>query len=218
MKSLFPENILERIRRTGVIAVLILDDVDSAVPLARALMDGGVDAVELTLRTPVALDCVREVRRHVPEMLVGVGTVLNPVQVDQVMAAGAAFGVAPGLNLKVVHRATELGLPFAPGIMTPSDIENAIQAGCRELKFFPAEPSGGLKMLGSIRAPFAHLGVQFIPLGGVTASNMLEYLNDPGVLAVGGSWLAKPELIRSANWQSITQQAAEACRIAARRV
>jgi 2-dehydro-3-deoxyphosphogluconate aldolase/(4S)-4-hydroxy-2-oxoglutarate aldolase len=215
MKSLFPDGLLQRIRTTGVVAVLIIEDREAAVPLAKALLDGRVDAIELTLRTPVALDCLRDIRQHVPEILVGAGTVLNPSQVDQIVAAGASFGVAPGTNPAVIRRATELGLPFAPGVMTPTDIETAIQAGCREMKFFPAEHTGGLSMLGSIRAPFAHLGVQFIPLGGVTAANMGEYLNDPGVLAVGGSWLAKPDLIRSKNWTAIRNTAMEASQIAA---
>jgi 2-dehydro-3-deoxyphosphogluconate aldolase/(4S)-4-hydroxy-2-oxoglutarate aldolase len=213
MNSLFSDSKLARIRTAGVIAVLILDDVDSAVPLAQALLKGGVDAIELTLRTPVALDCLKAIRQAVPEMMTGVGTVLNPAQVDQIVAAGADFGVAPGVNPRVVRRALELGLPFAPGIMTPTDIETAVELGCREMKFFPAEHTGGLKMLASIRAPFAHLGVQFIPLGGVTAANMREYLTDPGVLAVGGSWLAKPDQIRSRSWDAITAQAAEARQI-----
>ena len=217
MKSLFPDGLLQRIRTTGVVAVLIIEDRESAVPLAKALLDGGVDAIELTLRTPVALDCLRDIRQHIPEILIGVGTVLNPSQVDQIVAAGASFGVAPGTNPAVIRRATELGLPFAPGVMTPTDIEAALQAGCREMKFFPAEHTGGLSMLGSIRAPFAHLGVQFIPLGGVTAANMGAYLNDAGVLAVGGSWLAKPDLIRSKNWTAIRNTAMEASQIAARR-
>ena len=212
MNSLFPEDVLQRMQHSGVIAVLILDSLELAVPVAKALMDGGVDAMELTLRTPIALECLQAVRRAVPEMLAGVGTVVRPDQVDQIIDAGAAFGVSPGLNPRVVHRAIAKQLPFAPGVMTPTDVELAVELGCRELKFFPAEPSGGLKMLNSIRAPFAHLGVSFIPLGGINQDNLTEYLQNPGVQAVGGSWLASPEHLKTHNWSAITEQAANARR------
>jgi 2-dehydro-3-deoxyphosphogluconate aldolase/(4S)-4-hydroxy-2-oxoglutarate aldolase len=207
MKSLFSDDVLSRIRHAGVMAVLVLDDVRQAVPAARALLAGGVDVMELTLRTPVALSCLHEIRRHVPGMMAGVGTVLKPEQVDLIVDAGAAFGVAPGVNPRVIRRAIERGLPFAPGVMTPSDIETAVELGCRELKFFPAEPAGGLKMLNSLRAPFAHLGVQFIPLGGLTTANLADYLNNPGVLAAGGSWLATARQITDGDWNGITETA-----------
>lgn len=210
MDSLFADAALARIRHAGVIAVLVLDNVRRAVPVARALLEGGVDVMELTLRTPVALDCLREIRHHVPGMLAGVGTILTPEQVDQVVDADAAFGVAPGTNPRVIRRAIERGLPFAPGVMTPTDVESAIELGCRELKFFPAEPSGGLRMLNSLRAPFAHLGVQFIPLGGLSTANLSAYLEDPGVLAVGGSWLANSAQIAAEDWTGITATARQA--------
>ncbi len=210
MNSLFSDEILSRICNTGVVAVLVLDDVRHAVPVANALLEGGVDVMELTLRTPVALDCLAKIRSEVPNMLAGVGTVIRVEQVDQIVAAGAAFGVAPGVNRAVVQRATQALLPFAPGVMTPSDIEAAVELGCRELKFFPAEPSGGLKMLQSLRAPFAHLGVRFLPLGGLTTGNMGQYLTDPGVFAVGGSWIAKSEQIAAADWAGISENARQA--------
>ncbi len=210
MESQFPADVLSRLKNSGVIAVLILKDAAQAVPLAKALLAGGVDAMELTLRTDAAMDALKEIREHVPEMLAGIGTVLTTQQVDEVAAAGAQFAVSPGLNPEVVKHARNIGLPFAPGVMTPSDIESAIQLGCRELKFFPAEPSGGLKMLNSIRAPYAHLGVQFIPLGGVNAQNMESWLTNPGVSAVGGSWLTPADAIESGNWDEITQRATEA--------
>ena len=137
MDSLFPEAMLQRIENCGVIAVLVIDEPENAVPLARALLACGIDAMELTLRTPGAVEALRIVRQQVPEMLAGVGTILRPEQVEEVVDAGAAFGVAPGLNLKVVERAKQLGLPFAPGIVTPSELELAVEIGCRELKFFP---------------------------------------------------------------------------------
>ena len=213
MKSLFPDNVLLRIRKTGVIAVLIVDNPGRAVKLARALLAGGVDIMELTLRTSAAIDCLKAVTSEVPEMMAGAGTIIFPEQVDQVVAAGAAFGVAPGTNPVVIRRAIDKGLPFAPGIMTPTDIDTAVQWGCRELKFFPSEPSGGLNMLSSIKAPYAHLGLQYIPLGGVTTGNLQSYLNDPDVLAVGGSWLAKKDVIDAEKWDVITAAALEATTI-----
>jgi len=210
LESQFPSEMLQRIERTGVISVLIIDDVAHAVPLARALLAGGVDAMELTLRTDAAIDSLKQIREHVPEMLAGIGTVLTVEQVDQVVEAGGHFAVSPGLNPDVVERAQELNLPFAPGVMTPSEIEVALELDCRELKFFPAEPSGGQKMLDSIRAPYAHLGIRFIPLGGVNAGNMESWLRNPGVLAVGGSWLTPRDVIDAEDWDEVTRRAAEA--------
>jgi len=210
LESQFPSEMSQRIERTGVISVLIIDDVAHAVPLAKALLAGGVDAMELTLRTDAAIDSLKQIREHVPEMLAGIGTVLTIDQVDQVVAAGAHFAVSPGLNPDVVERAQELNLPFAPGVMTPSEIEVALKLDCRELKFFPAEPSGGQKMLDSIRAPYAHLGIRFIPLGGVNAGNMESWLRNPGVLAVGGSWLTPKDVIKAKDWGEVTRLATEA--------
>lgn len=199
--------------RTGVIAVLMIDDAADAVPVARALLAGGVDCIELTLRTPVAMESLHRIRAEVPDMIVGVGTILNVTQVNEVKAAGAAFGVAPGMNPRVVVEALRVGLPFAPGICTPTDIELAIEQGCRLLKFFPSEPSGGLAYLRTIAAPFAHLGVKYIPLGGVGAANAGQYLKEPSVHALGGSWLAPRDLIQRKDWNAITANAAEAAGI-----
>lgn len=214
MKSLFSDNALSRLRKTGVIAVLVVDNPQRAVKLARALLAGGVDIMELTLRTSAALDCLKAVTSEVPEMMAGAGTVIFPEQVDQVLAAGAAFGVSPGTNANVIRHAINKGLPFAPGVMTPTDVDVAVQCGCRELKFFPAELAGGLKMLDSIKAPYAHLGLKYIPLGGVTTQNLPSYLKDPDIIAVGGSWLAKKDMIDSERWDEITAAAREARTIA----
>lgn len=208
MSSLaFPQSLHSQLHRTGVIAVLMLDDLFSAVPVAEALLKGGVDCIELTLRTPVAMQALHQIRKEVPEMQVGVGTILTLDQVNEVKEAGASFGVAPGMNPRVVAEARRIGLPFAPGVCTPTDIELAIEQGCRLLKFFPSEPSGGLPYLRTIAAPFAHLGVKYIPLGGVGAKNAEEYLNEPSVLALGGSWLAPRELIQKQDWKAITENA-----------
>jgi 2-dehydro-3-deoxyphosphogluconate aldolase/(4S)-4-hydroxy-2-oxoglutarate aldolase len=158
--------VFEKLQKSAIIAVLILDRVEDGVPLAEALLAGGVDAMELTLRTPAAIGALKEITAKVPEMLAGIGTILTTDQVKEVADAGAAFGVAPGMNPRIVEAALAAGLPFAPGICTPSDIERALEFERKFLKFFPAEPSGGLKYLESIAAPYAHLGVKYIPLGG----------------------------------------------------
>ncbi|MCX6960752.1 MAG: bifunctional 4-hydroxy-2-oxoglutarate aldolase/2-dehydro-3-deoxy-phosphogluconate aldolase [Verrucomicrobia bacterium] len=209
-------DIQSHLKGTGVFAVLVIDDAADAVPLARALLDGGVDCIELTLRTDAAMESLRRIRAEVPEMLVGAGTVLTPKQVNEVKEAGSAFGVAPGMNPRVVAEARRVGLPFAPGVCTPTDIELAIEQGCQLLKLFPSEPSGGLAYLRSIAAPFLHLGIQIIPLGGVSAANAEAYLREPLVLALGGSWLAPHELIQRKDWNSITANAREVSAIVKR--
>ena len=210
MKSQFPDETLARIERCGVVAVLVIDDADDAVPLAKALLDGGVNVMELTLRTAAALDALKNVCRHVPEMLAGIGTILRTEQIQQVSDAGAAFGVAPGLNGHIVRHAQQVGLPFAPGVVTPSDIELAVELGCRELKFFPAQPSGGMQYLTSMAAPYNHLELRYIPLGGINVNNMLDYLAKDIVPAVGGSWIATRSLIAEKNWLAITENASAA--------
>ena len=201
---MIPESLSARITTTGIVAVLMIDREEDGVPLANALLAGGVDVIELTLRTPAALGALRRIREEVPEMLVGAGTVLSPAQVLAVKAAGAAFAVSPGMNPRVLHAAADAGLPFAPGVATPTDVEQALECGCRLLKFFPAEASGGLAYLKAMSAPYLHMGVQFIPLGGVSEKNMASYLSDPLIAAIGGSWLAPREAIHEARWQDIT--------------
>ncbi|MGI9240759.1 MAG: bifunctional 4-hydroxy-2-oxoglutarate aldolase/2-dehydro-3-deoxy-phosphogluconate aldolase [Verrucomicrobiales bacterium] len=205
MKSDLP--VAERICQRGVVAVLMIDRVEDAVPVARALLDGGVDVMELTLRTDAAMDSLRAVKAEVPEMLAGVGTILTPAQAKDVYEAGADFGVAPGVNPRVVEAAQGLGLPFAPGIMTPSDIEAAVELDCQILKFFPASSSGGLKHLNNIAAPYQHLGLRYIPLGGINQSNMGDYLSSQLIAAIGGSWLASKGLIAAQDWDGITENA-----------
>jgi len=210
---MFNENLLTKLHRTGVIAVLVIDKPDDAVPVAKALLAGGVNCMELTLRTPAAMEALRRVRAEVPDMIAGVGTILTPQQVQEVAAAGAAFGVAPGMNLRVVLEAKRVGLSFAPGVCTPSDIEQALECGCRLLKFFPAELQGGLAYLKSIAAPYAHLNVRFIPLGGIDASNAASYLGEPIIQALGGSWLAPRDLIQKRDWPAITERARQVSEI-----
>ncbi len=197
----------EEIEKAAVVAVLVVDEVDAAAPLARALLDGGITAMELTLRTPAAVDALKAIRGEVPEMLAGVGTILTPEQVVLAFEADAAFGVAPGQNPRVLRAAQEAGLPFAPGIATPSELELAIEMGCHHVKFFPAEAQGGLGYLRSMMAPYKHLGIRTIPLGGLKLDNFETYLADENVLAIGGSWIAPRPLIQTHDWPAIKHNA-----------
>lgn len=210
MNPFFPASLLDRTRQSKVIAVVVIDDADNAIPLARALQNGGVTAIELTLRTPTAFESLRRIRGEFPEMMTGLGTVLSTAQVKQACEAGAAFAVAPGFNSKIVNAARDAGLAFAPGITTPSDIEAAAELGCNLLKFFPAEPSGGIGYLNAISAPYAHLGLEYIPLGGLDENNFTRYLALKNVPAVGGSWIAPRDLIQKQDWATITANAVRA--------
>jgi 2-dehydro-3-deoxyphosphogluconate aldolase/(4S)-4-hydroxy-2-oxoglutarate aldolase len=207
-RAMTPE-LIKKIDEAGIIAVLIIDDVKHAVPLVRALLAGGIDAIELTLRTPAALESAKAIKKEVPEMSLGFGTVLTVDQVKAVIDVGADFAVSPGCNPKIIREAQKQGLSFAPGIMTPTDIEMALEEGCRILKYFPAETSGGMAHLTSITAPYQYLGLKFIPLGGCNINNARSYLESDLITAIGGTWLAKRPLIQSENWDAITNNAKE---------
>jgi 2-dehydro-3-deoxyphosphogluconate aldolase/(4S)-4-hydroxy-2-oxoglutarate aldolase len=208
-ENMFPEELILKLAKSGVVAGFSIDKPEQAVPVAKALLAGGIDAIELTFRTPAALDAVKAIAAEVPEVLLGVGTILTPEQVLQVKTAGAHFAVAPGMNPRVIQAAREAGLPFAPGICTPSDLEAAIELGCRFVKFFPAEASGGLTYLKSMAAPYKHLGIKYFPLGGINADNMIDYLKEEMVPTVGGSWIVKNDLVENKDWDGITARAAE---------
>lgn len=210
MSPAFDPTLAATVEKAGIVAVLVIDDANDAVPLALALLAGGVNVMELTLRTPAALDALREIKANVPEMLAGVGTILTTEQVDSVVAAGASFGVAPGCNPRILAAARAAGLSFAPGVSTATDIEIAVENGCKVLKLFPSEPLGGLAYLKAVAAPYAHLGLKYVPLGGVNAKNMAAYLSEPLIAALGGSWLAPRDLVKAGNWDAITALAAEA--------
>lgn len=211
MSEIFPKELQAKIERAGVLAVLVIDEVEHAVPVTEALLRGGIDSVELTLRTDAALGAVKAIKETVPAMTVGCGTVLTVKQVEEVREAGADFGVSPGLNPRTLERASEVGLPFAPGVATAGEIELALELGCRLLKFFPCETSGGLKHLKVLAAPFRHLGVKFVPLGGVNLGNLPAYLKDRELIAaVGGSWLAPRDLIAVEDREAIEVSAREA--------
>ncbi|MEJ6601841.1 MAG: bifunctional 4-hydroxy-2-oxoglutarate aldolase/2-dehydro-3-deoxy-phosphogluconate aldolase [Opitutaceae bacterium] len=213
--NMFTASIMQRLEAAKVVAGFSIDRVEDAVPLAKALLAGGISVVELTLRTEAGMAAIKEISVGVPDMLLGVGTILTPDQARQVKVNGADFGVSPGLNRNVIEAAQQAGLPFAPGIATPSELEAAIECGCRFVKFFPAEAAGGIPYLKSISAPYAHLGVKFFPLGGLNANNMVNYLLEKNVPAIGGSWIVKPDLVAQKAWDQITARAAEVCQIAA---
>ena len=200
-----------KILESKLIAVLVVNDVDEGLRVAESLLRGGVDIMELTLRTPAAVDALKSIRKEFPEMTAGIGTILRKEQVDEVIEAEADFGVSPGTNPRILEYAREKGLPFGPGIMTPTDIDIAlVEHDCHLLKFFPAGSSGGLAHLKNISAPYQHLGVKFIPLGGVTPKNLTEYIDSELIAAVGGSWIAPKPLIADKSWSAIEQNAREA--------
>ena len=213
---MFGRELLTTLERERIIAVVTIDRADDALPLADALLAGGVHAIELTLRTDAALEALSSIVSHRTEIVAGVGTVLRPDQCETVYEMGATFGVTPGLNPEVVKSARSQGLQFAPGIATPSELERAVSLGCNVLKFFPSEPQGGLKYLTSMNTPYAHLGLKFIPLGGVNESNLAEYLSADMVLAVGGSWIANRNLIQQGAWDEIRNNSLRARQIVKR--
>jgi 2-dehydro-3-deoxyphosphogluconate aldolase/(4S)-4-hydroxy-2-oxoglutarate aldolase len=185
--------VLERFATMRLIPMIVIDDPDDAVPLARALSDGGLRCAEVTLRTPRAMEALRRIATEVPDMLIGAGTVLSPGQAAEARAAGARFVVAPGFNAGMVEFCQSVDLPVFPGVCTPTEIELALGAGLSVVKFFPAEPVGGLAFLKAVAAPYTM--VSFIPTGGIGPSNLASYLTFPRVVACGGSWIAPSDLI-----------------------
>jgi 2-dehydro-3-deoxyphosphogluconate aldolase/(4S)-4-hydroxy-2-oxoglutarate aldolase len=214
MTLTMPKDVQDKIAQEGIIAVLEMEDEKNAVPTAKALLDGGITIIELALRTPASIPSIALIAKEVPQVYIGIGTIIEPGQAAKVKAEnGVRFGVSPGLNPEIVLEAIETKLPFAPGIATPSELELAISLGCHVVKFFPAEGMGGLSYLKSISVPYNHLGIKYIPLGGVTVDNLPDYAKFNPVLAVGGSWIANKELIKAKNWKEITKRAAEAKKI-----
>lgn len=204
----FDADLARQIAACGSIAVLVIEDPEQAVPVARALYEGGVTAIELTFRTAGAADALRRMAREFPELAIGAGTILTPAQAALAKEAGAKFVVAPGLNPAVAKECAALGVSYAPGVMTPSEIEQAIALGCNILKFFPAGVLGGLKTLTTMAAPYKHLGLRYIPLGGITPETTAEYLKSPLIAACGGSWIAPGKLIAVHDYAGIRANAA----------
>jgi 2-dehydro-3-deoxyphosphogluconate aldolase/(4S)-4-hydroxy-2-oxoglutarate aldolase len=195
-------NISEVMRVGPVIPVIVIEHLAQAVPLARALIAGGVCVLEVTLRTPVALAAVRAIVDEVPEAIVGVGTLTRPEDMTEASEAGARFGVSPGLTPLLIEAARNAGLPVLPGVMTPSEIIAARLAGFRKLKLFPAQQAGGVGMLKALAGPFPD--VTFCPTRGITAETTPEFLALPNVACVGGSWLTPQAALAAADWEAIT--------------
>ena len=193
-----------------VIPVIVIDDVADAKPLANALLEGGLNIIEVTFRTAAAAGAIEAIANDFPEMLVGAGTVVTPEQAKIAIESGSKFGLAPGTDPETITYFKERNVPFIPGIMTPSDIQTAIKAGCEHLKFFPAGAAGGPKLLKAMAAPYTNLGIKFCPTGGVSLDNMNDYLSMPEVFAIGGSWLATKAQIAAKDWGKITTQVKDA--------
>ncbi|QPG06861.1 bifunctional 4-hydroxy-2-oxoglutarate aldolase/2-dehydro-3-deoxy-phosphogluconate aldolase [Salinimonas marina] len=191
-----------------VVPVLVINDVEQAVPLAKALMAGGIKVLEVTLRTPVALDVIRRIATEVPDALIGAGTVTNAQQLKDVVEAGAKFAISPGMTAELLQAGKECEIPLIPGISSTSDLMKAKDAGYTHMKFFPAEASGGVKAIKSISGPFPD--VTFCPTGGISLTNYKDYLSLKNVACVGGSWVAPDDAINNGDWDQITKLAQEA--------
>lgn len=196
--------VLEQLKKIRLVPVVVIDDAADAVPLARALRAGGLPVAEVTFRTAAAPEAIRTIVREFPDFVVGAGTVTRREELEAARAAGAVFGVAPGMNPKIVAHAVAARWPFFPGVATPSEVEQALDLGCQVLKFFPASQCGGTAMLSTLAGVYSHRKVSFIPTGGINEKNFTEYLATKGVLAIGGSWMVAGALIKAKDWNQIT--------------
>ncbi|MGW9229481.1 2-dehydro-3-deoxy-phosphogluconate aldolase [Pseudorhizobium sp. NPDC055634] len=207
------ENLLAILKAQPVVPVLIVDDAKSAVPLARALVAGGLKAIEITMRTPVALDAIRAVAAEVEGANVGAGTILNSRDWDAAVAAGSTFIVSPGVTRGILDAARGSDVPILPGAATASEVMTLREEGLEVMKFFPAEQAGGAAYLKALSSPLA--GTLFCPTGGISLKNARDYLSLPNVVCVGGSWVAPKELVASGDWDGITRLASEAAALKA---
>lgn len=199
---------LEPLHNLGIVPVVTIHDAAQAVPLAEALIRGGLPCAEITFRTAAAPQAIAAIAKACPDMLVGAGTVLTPKQADDAIQAGAGFLVSPGLNPEVVRHCVEKGYPILPGTATPSEVEQARGFGLRTVKFFPAEAAGGLPMIKAMSAPYTDM--KFMPTGGISPANVAKYLACPAVFACGGSWMVPVDLIRAGRFDAIEQLTREA--------
>lgn len=206
--TLASPHIRDILAASPVMPVIVLDRVEDAAPLARALVTGGIRVLEVTMRSPAALESVRAIRHQVPEAIVGVGTIVTVADFDAAVAAGAAFGVSPGSSDHLLAHVAQQQLPFLPGCMTPSDLMRAMEAGFDAVKLFPAKQAGGVEMLKALGGPFPRIA--FCPTGGIDALSAPDYLRLPNVACVGGSWLAPANLVNSGDWEAIRLRAVAA--------
>lgn len=194
---------IDKIRQKRIVPVAAIDTLDNGLKLCETLMEGGLPVIEVTFRTAAAESIIKAAAKEFPEMLLGAGTILNTTDLQRAIDAGASFAVSPGTNPNVVSAALAQNFALCPGVCTPTDVETALELGCRALKFFPAEAAGGVKMLKSLIGPYGHLGISFCPTGGINSDNMLDYLALEQVFAVGGSWMVAKSLL--GNWDKIRE-------------
>ncbi|GHQ27670.1 ketohydroxyglutarate aldolase [Helicobacter pylori] len=197
------DKIIEVLQISPIVPVVVIENIKDAVPLAQSLLEGGIQIIEVTLRSSCALEAIELIAKNVPKMRVGVGTILNPTQLEQAQNRGAEFLISPGLTIKLLEYAKKKDMPLIPGVSSSSEVMQALELGYNALKFFPAEYCGGVKLLNAFNGPFK--GVKFCPTGGISADNMHSYLNLENVLCVGGSWLTPKNLIQNKEWDKITE-------------
>ncbi len=197
------DKIIEVLQISPIVPVVVIENIKDAVPLAQSLIEGGIQIIEVTLRSSCALEAIELIAKNVPKMCVGAGTILNPTQLEQAQNRGAEFLISPGLTIKLLEHAKKKDMPLIPGVSSSSEVMQALELGYSALKFFPAEYCGGVKLLNAFNGPFK--GVKFCPTGGISADNMHSYLNLENVLCVGGSWLTPKNLIQNKEWDKITE-------------
>lgn len=205
------KDITERFEKLGVVPVVVLEDAKDAVPLATALVEGGLPCAEVTFRTEAAEESIRLMTEQFPEMLVGAGTVLTVEQVDAAVRTGAKFIVSPGFDVEIVDYCLKNEIPVFPGCISPSEVAQAVKRGLKVVKFFPAEPAGGISMIKAMAAPYT--GLKFMPTGGINAKNLGEYLSCDKIVCCGGSWMVKGELVKTGEFNKIRQLTEEARRL-----
>jgi 2-dehydro-3-deoxyphosphogluconate aldolase/(4S)-4-hydroxy-2-oxoglutarate aldolase len=212
-KAMEQNKLFTTLEQFGVIPVIAIESQELSLPLADALINGGLPVAEITFRTKAAGEVIKMLKKERPQLLLGAGTILSIENLIQAKEYGAEFGVAPGLNPDIVQKAQEIGLPFCPGVVTPTEIEKSLALGITVMKYFPAEAVGGLNMIKAVSAPYGHLGVRFIPTGGVNMKNLPDYLAFKSILAVGGTWIATKEMISAKQWDTITENARAASEV-----
>jgi 2-dehydro-3-deoxyphosphogluconate aldolase/(4S)-4-hydroxy-2-oxoglutarate aldolase len=203
------KQLFEKMESCGVVPVIAIESKEQALPMVDALVRGGLPVAEITFRTEAAADVITLLKKERPDVFLGAGTITSVDQLLRARDCGAVFGVAPGFNPEVVKKAVEIGFPLFPGVLTPSEIEQGLALGLEVLKYFPAEAAGGVPMLKAVSAPYGHLGIRFIPTGGISIKNLEDYLRLPQVIVCGGTWVAKKEVISAKKWDEIERNAAE---------
>ncbi len=206
------KTIKEIMNSSPIVPVMVINDVEHAVPLAKALVKGGITVLEITLRTDAALESITRIKAEVPDAIVGAGTIINIDTLNKAIAAGAEFIVSPGTTDKMIDAALATGVPLLPGIANPSDAMRLLEKGITAMKFFPAEAAGGIPMLKSIGAPIPQ--ITFCPTGGINQNNVKDYYSLANVACVGGSWMCAANLVDAENWDEITRLSAEAIELA----